>query len=80
MENETLHTCKHENDLAMIAANVKTICAQVKDIHEEIKGPPGQPGLKSKVESQGKQLATQWAVLSFIGISLVGGFIKIIFF
>lgn len=56
------------------------LCQQVSDLHEEIMGPPGQPGLKGKVESHGNQLKNQWTILALTGAALLGGMVKVFFF
>jgi len=56
------------------------ICLRVNEIHQEIMGPPGQPGLKSKVEKQGSQIKGIYAVLAFLGTAFLALLGKIILF
>ena len=52
----------------------------VDKIWQEIGGPPGQPGLKAKVEKQGAQIKGVAGVLSLIGAAFLGMMAKIFFF
>jgi hypothetical protein len=61
-------------------ANIKKLCSQVNELHQEILGPPGQPGLKGKVESQGTQIKHQWTLLCLVGAALLGSLAKVLFF
>lgn len=70
------HTCKHETTLESMSHNIEKICKQMDDIHKEMFGPPGSPGIKAKVESQGNQIKGVAGVLGLIGAALLGLFAK----
>jgi hypothetical protein len=52
----------------------------VDKIWQEIGGPPGQPGLKAKVEKQGAQIKGVAGVLGIVGTAFLGVLAKIFFF
>jgi hypothetical protein len=52
----------------------------VDKIWLEIGGPPGQPGLKAKVEKQGAQIKGVAGVLGIIGTAFLGVMAKVFFF
>jgi hypothetical protein len=52
----------------------------VDKIWQEIGGPPGQPGLKAKVEKQGAQIKGVAGVMSIIGAAFLGVLAKVFFF
>ena len=67
------HECKQQQTLEKIS---KTL----DKIWEEIGGPPGQPGLKAKVEKQGAQIKGVAGVVTTIGAAFLALMTKLFFF
>jgi hypothetical protein len=63
-----------------MSMNIEKICRQVDAIHKEVMGPPGQPGLKAKVERHDGQIKGIAGVIGLVGTAFLGLLAKVWFF
>lgn len=66
------HDCKYDVDIALMAADIKSIKDDVKNLIALIQGN-GDSGLKGQVKSGSVQLKLQWALLFVIVVALIAG-------